>query len=147
MIPRSNSNALALASMSRYLAQNANVLFTACGACQNNDKLAKAVFALLFGKEKNLTLLMNGANTALRTITGKIRLNQSLNEKKVQWKPWTIIDKSGPRPLQNNRGNWLAPGLGDGGFLFFNASNSDAANSGRRNVDGPYHPHKFRGKE
>lgn len=138
---------MALAGISRYLNQNASILFTACGASQLGNKVPEALFKVMFGAAKNLTVYTNGSQTKLHDWKnkGKIKVRKNLNNKPTQWKPWTTTTTKGSAPLTNSRGNWLAPGLDLNGFMFFNTgTGSSTTTNGERKKKKQTH---FRGEK
>ena len=131
----------ALSSIGRNLSQGAEVLFTACNACMKTDNLPDAIFKLLMGKEKGLSVYTNGMTTKFDSgRTGKVKVKTSLNyTTKKFYAPWKRTNSSGTKSV----GEHITPGLNnDGNLMWF-----DTPPQGQGKVVSPYHPHDFHGKE
>lgn len=141
------SDVYGLKQIAQNLGQNAYVLFTACNACMNTDKLPAAIFRLLNAKNKNVTLFNNGTTTSLQTANGKVKVRRSLNyglDPKNTYAPWKVTNSHGTFSLGKN----VTPGLNiDGSFMWFYSSGGTSTVLGGGKVASPYHPHKFHGKE
>lgn len=140
--PAKNANVRAIKLISKHFNKDAKVLFTACGAAQLGDRLAKAIFAALLGDQLNLTIYNNGSNSQLGEKGNKIKVGIQLNEREKQWKPWTVTTKDGSDKLTTT------PGLSKGGgFIFFPIPPGTTQPANRlKKMASPYHPHKDKQK-
>jgi hypothetical protein len=146
-----DGDVVALSKIGESLGGGAEVLFTACNACMKTDKLPEAIFRLLKGKSKNLTLFTNGATTSLSS-KGRVKVRKTINTGVTSdhlYAPWKGTTSSGTK----NMGRNVTPGLNtNGAFMWFYTSpggGSSIIGSGGRGgrVASPYHKHKFHGKE
>jgi RHS repeat-associated protein len=135
-----NVDVTGLSIVSKYLNQDATVLFSACSCNFFNDNLSNAIFKALNGFVKNLTLYTNKASTGMTSeylnkktksiVKRGVVIGKPLVAEESRWAPFIKTTRQGAFPME--KGSSLM--LGQDGSVGTVAP---------KKTDSIYHPHKF----